>query len=117
MEEGLSSSVEFPLSQHQNWHEPHLWKDYASVKDEACRLKHMKKIKMKGFSMGRDELLWVDLLLHNGINLREMVVDDIWRVARVPRTQLHCIKPQYLIIPCHHIHSYSLLIADSIPKF
>ncbi|KAG6437401.1 hypothetical protein SASPL_102317 [Salvia splendens] len=116
MEEGLSS-VEFPLSQHQNWHEPHLWKDYATVKDEACRLKHMKKIKMKGFSMGRDELLWVDLLLHNGINLREMVVDDIWRVARIPRTQLHCIKPQYLIIPCPHTHSYSLLIADSIPKF
>ncbi|KAG6434065.1 hypothetical protein SASPL_105686 [Salvia splendens] len=34
MEEGLSN-VEFPLNQHQNWHEPHLWKDYATVKDEA----------------------------------------------------------------------------------
>ncbi|KAL1545907.1 F-box protein-like protein [Salvia divinorum] len=115
-DEGLSC-VEFPWSQHQSWHEPHLWKDYATVKDEACRLKDMKKVKMKGFSMERDELLWVDLLLHNGINLREMIVDDLWRVARVPYTQLNCIKPQYLIIPCPHSHSYSLLIADSTPKF
>lgn len=108
MEQGWSR-VEYPLNQHQNWHEPHLWKDYTTVKEEACRLRYMKKIRINGFKMEGDEVVWMDLLLHNGINLKEMIVDDCWRVARVPYSHLTYIKSEYLLIPCPHIHSYFVL--------
>ncbi|XP_057778968.1 F-box protein At5g03100-like [Salvia miltiorrhiza] len=115
IEQGWGGGVEYP-THCQNWHDAHLWKDYATVKEEACRLKHMKRVRIMGFTMERDELLWMDLLLHNGINLKEMIVDDCWRVAKVPFTQLNYIKLQYLLIPCPDIHSYFVLIADSTPK-
>lgn len=105
-----SSNVEVPLS-YQNWHEPHLWHEYATVKSEACRLKRLKKIKIFGFTMEKDELLWMDLLLHNAINLKEMIVDDCWRVMRVPHSQLSYLKLKYSLIPCSDIDSYFVLIA------
>ncbi|KAK4419116.1 hypothetical protein Salat_2324400 [Sesamum alatum] len=76
----------------QYWHEPHLWKDYATVKSNARWLKDLKTATIVGFTGESDQLLLVDLLLHTGINLKEMAVfpsaesDDCasWRVGRVP---------------------------------
>lgn len=96
---------------HHHWHEPHLWKDYATVKKEAIRLKYVKKIRIMGFTMERDELLWMDLLLHNAINLKEMILDDLWRVARIPYAHLTYLKFKYFLIPCHDIDSFFVLIA------
>lgn len=96
---------------HHCWHEPHLWKDYATVKKEAIRLKYVKKIRIMGFTMERDELLWMDLLLHNAINLKEMTLDDLWRVARIPYAHLTYLKFKYFLIPCHDIDSFFVLIA------
>lgn len=106
-----SRSVDFPFTNH-HWHEPHLWKDYATVKNEASRLKYMKKIRIVGFTMERDELLWVDLLLHIAINLKEMIVDDFWRVARIPFSQLKYLKLKHFLIPCQDIDSYFVLITS-----
>ncbi|KAH6802582.1 hypothetical protein C2S51_034028 [Perilla frutescens var. frutescens] len=110
----VEQSAELPFT-YQHWHEPHLWKDYATVKNDACRLKYMKKIRIVGFTMEKDELLWMDLLLHNAINLKEMILDHSWRVAIIPLTHLPYIKLQYILLPCPHIHSYFVLIADSPP--
>ncbi|KAI3473227.1 hypothetical protein Pfo_030519 [Paulownia fortunei] len=108
-----SSPVECPFS-NQYWHEPHLWKDYATVKSNACRLKDLKTIEMIGFTREKDELLLMDLLLHNAINLKEMTVaspqsDDSWRVARIPYSQLKYIKAKYVLISCPDTYSYFVL--------
>lgn len=108
-----SSPVEYPFT-YQYWHEPHLWKDYATVKNEACRLKDLKTIKMIGFTGEKDQLLLMDLLLHNAINLKEIIVaspqsDYSWRVARIPYSQLKYIKVKYVLIYCPDTDSYFVL--------
>ncbi|KAL0309815.1 UNVERIFIED_CONTAM: hypothetical protein Sradi_5923800 [Sesamum radiatum] len=111
-----SRTVECPLS-NQYWHEPHLWKDYKTVKSNARWLKDLKTAKITGFTGENDELLLVDLLLHTGINLKEMTVfpsaqsDDCasWRVGRVPCSQLKYIKLKYVLISCPEIDACFVL--------
>ncbi|GFP98340.1 diaminopimelate epimerase chloroplastic [Phtheirospermum japonicum] len=88
-----SSHVEFPMC-NQYWHEPHMWKDYGTVKSNTCRSQNLKTIDINGFTREKDELLLMDLLLHNAINLKEMIVsspqdDCSWSVARIPYSQLN----------------------------
>lgn len=98
-------TVECPLS-NMYWHEPHLWNDYETVKSNGYRLKDLKSIKIIGFGGEKDELLLMDLLLHNAINLKEMIVhesqqsDDYWRVIRIPFSQIRYIKVKYMLIYC-----------------
>ncbi|KAL0338350.1 UNVERIFIED_CONTAM: hypothetical protein Sangu_1357100 [Sesamum angustifolium] len=111
-----SRTVECALS-NQYWHEPHLWKDYKTVKSNARWLKDLKTAKIAGFTGENDELLLVDLLLHTGINLKEMTVfpstqsDDwaSWRVGRVPCSQLKYIKLKYVLISCPQIDACFVL--------
>ncbi|KAK6146948.1 hypothetical protein DH2020_017860 [Rehmannia glutinosa] len=110
------SPVEYPLI-NQYWHEPHLWKDYATVKSNACGLKNLKTIKIIGFTKEKNELLLMDILLHSAINLKEMNIfaskqDDYysWRVARIPFSQLKYIKFKYVLISCPDIDSCFVLI-------
>ncbi|PIN15060.1 hypothetical protein CDL12_12291 [Handroanthus impetiginosus] len=107
IDETSTSPLEFPLS-NQYWHEPHLWKDYATVKSSAYQLKDLKTIKIIGFKDEKDELLLMDLLLHYAINLKDMTVDS-WRVSRIPYSQLIYVKVKYMLISCPNTSYYFVL--------
>ncbi|KAL2554494.1 F-box protein [Forsythia ovata] len=109
-----SRPVECPFI-HQYWHEPHLWMDYATVKCNASQLKYLKFIKLIGFKSESDQILFMDLLLHKAVNLKQMILtsseSDSWMVARIPQSQLkYYSKRRYTIISCPNTDVFIVLI-------
>ncbi|KAA8516465.1 hypothetical protein F0562_016758 [Nyssa sinensis] len=92
------SSISCPIFHHY-WHEPHLWMDYATVKSNASELKHLKLVKLIGFTNEEDQLLLMDFLLKKAATLNSMIVtspeNQSWRVSRIPYGQLKQMVRSY----------------------
>ncbi|KAL6998304.1 hypothetical protein U1Q18_008430, partial [Sarracenia purpurea var. burkii] len=86
-------SISYPQF-HQYWHEPHLCTDYEIVELNASQLRHLKTVRVTGFTIQEDELRLMDLLLKkSGSTLNSMTViispgNQPWRVSKIPMTQL-----------------------------
>ncbi|OWM82341.1 F-box protein At2g39490-like [Punica granatum] len=61
---------------HQHWHEPHLWRDYDTVKSDVLPLKHLKAVRMGlgHLASEEDRLSLMELLLEKAVILESMSV-------------------------------------------